>query len=348
MPAPFLTRASPENSRKPRQRARPFGSNMARVKIEGDKKPPQEKSGGLYFSTPRDKSEFIPSGSKTLDLALGGGWARRRIANILSDRAVGKTLLAIEACANFSMVEPKGKIRYRETESAFDPRYAQALGFPLDRVDFGDPVETVEDMFEDLSKVIEGARGPEFYVIDSLDALSDRSEMEKDIDKGTYGASKAKLLSQLFRRLVRGLAEKDVTLLIVSQIRENINAGMFAKKYTRSGGKALDFYFSQVLHLAQIEKLKKTVKGVTRVTGTRVKAVVEKNKIALPYREAEFQILFGYGINDRAACVDFLKEAKVEIDKNATLDQIHQLVEDTWFEIERGFLVTEKKYKAGE
>jgi recombination protein RecA len=316
---------------------------MARVKLEEVK--PSPKTGGLYFGAPRSDLSFIPTGSKTLDLALGGGWARRRIANILSDKAVGKTLLAIEACANFSIVEPKGKIRYREAESAFDPQYAAALGFPLDRVDFGDGIiETVEDVFEDLEKVITGAKGPELYVIDSLDALSDRSEMDRAIDKGTYGASKAKLLSQLFRRLVRNLAEKDITLLVVSQIRENIDAGLFAKKYTRSGGKALDFYCSQVLYLSQIEKLKKTIKGVTRVTGTRVKAVVEKNKISLPYREAEFQILFGYGINDKAACLDYLKQAGIDVDKDETLSTIHKLVESSWYEIENRFLVTERKY----
>jgi recombination protein RecA len=318
---------------------------MARVKVEEEIILPEKKTGGLYFSSPRNPIGFIPTGSKTLDLALGGGWARRRIANILSDRAVGKTLLAIEACANFNIIEPKGKIRYRETESAFDHDYAAALGFPVNKIDFGDGmIETVEDIFEDLEKVVNGAKGPELYVIDSLDALSDRSEMERSIDKGTYGASKAKLLSQLFRRLVRSLAEKDITLIVVSQIRENIDAGMFAKKWTRSGGKALDFYCSQVLYLSQIEKIKKTIKGITRVTGTRVKAVVEKNKISLPYREAEFQILFGFGVNDRAACLDYLKQATIEVDKDADLGIIHKLVETSWYEIENRFIVKDKKY----
>lgn len=317
---------------------------MARVKVD-EEAPPPTTGGGQYFGKPHTDLSFIPSGAKTLDLALGGGWARGRIANILADRSVGKTLLAIEACANFNIVEPKGKIRYREAESAFDPQYAAALGFPAEKVDFGgDLIETVEDMFEDLQKVIEGAKGPELYIIDSLDALSDRSEMERSIDKGTYGASKAKLLSQLFRRLVRSLAEKDITLIVVSQIRENVDAGLFAKKYTRSGGKALDFYCSQILYLSQIGKLKKTIRGVERVTGTRVKAVVEKNKISLPYREAEFQILFGYGVNDKAACLDYLKQVGIDVEKGADLSSLHKLVEESWFEIENRFLVKDRKY----
>lgn len=321
---------------------------MTRVKIEETADQPSPKGGGLYFAAPKTNLQFIPTGSKTLDLALGGGWARRRIANIVSDKAVGKTLLAIEACANFNIVEPKGKIRYREAESAFDEAYAATVGFPVGKVDFGDGLmETVEDLFEDLQKVIAGAKGPELYIIDSLDSLSDRSELEREIDKGTYGAAKAKLLSQMFRRLVRELADKDITLLVISQIRENIDAGMFAKKWTRAGGKALDFYCSQVLHLAQIEKLKKTIRGITRVTGTRVKASVEKNKISLPYREAEFQILFGYGINDRAACLDYLKQVGSSVDaKNTSLEELHKMVEDSWYEIESRFLVGESKYGA--
>lgn len=310
-----------------------------RIKVEDDK--PPKKSGGLYFASPKTDLKFIHSGCQTFDLALGGGWARGRIANIVGDKAVGKTLLAIEACANFNMAEPRSKIRYREAESAFDPAYASALGFPTEKVDFGDPIETIEDVFEDLEAVIKGARTPELYIVDSLDALSDRAEMERDINKGSYGAAKAKKLSELFRRQVRGLAEKDITLLVISQIRDNIDAGMFGKKHMRSGGKALDFYASQIAWLTQIEKLKRTVKGITRVTGTKVKAVLEKNKIALPYREAEFQILFGYGIDDYAASSEFLKKAGVEFDKDADLAP---LVNSLWYEIEERFLPKEQKY----
>lgn len=308
------------------------------------------KSGGLYFSTPKDPQLFIPSGCKTFDLCLGGGWARRRISNIVGDKAAGKTLCAIEACANFAIMEPKGKIRYRESESAFDDNYAEALGFPVERVERDVPVHTIEDVFEDLAKVIEGAKGPELYIIDSLDALSDREELERDIDKGTYGAAKAKKLSELFRRQVRGLSEKDITLMVVSQIRDNLNAVMFGKKHVRTGGRALDFYASQIAWLTQVEKIKKTKNKITRVVGTEVKVSVEKNKIALPYREAYFNILFGHGIDDRTACLNYLKDVGLKPEENNNnLEDLHRMVEDHWWKTEQEFLADVKpKYKLGE
>lgn len=319
---------------------------MARIKLEDNKGEDAKKSspGGLYFGRPNTTLQFISSGCKLLDLALGGGWARRRIANIVGNRSSGKTLLGIEASANFAFSEPKGKIRYREAESAFDEQYAQALGFPLDRVDFGEPLETVEDLFEDLTKVVTDAKGPELYIIDSLDALSDRSEMERDIDQGSFGAEKAKKLSQLFRRLVSKLSGKDVTLIIVSQVRDNVGGAMFAKKHVRSGGRALDFYASQVVMLQEIKKLKRTISNVERVVGIEVKAVLEKNKVALPFREAEFPIMFGYGIDDCRACEMWLKQVGVAFKKEDSVDDLRRMVEDKWWAIEQKFLPTTSKY----
>lgn len=325
-----------------RQKVAKASKAASKVIVEELTKSP-EKSGGSYFTSPKKDIQFIGSGCKTLDLALGGGWARGRISNIVGDKAVGKTLLAIEACANFNMSVPKGNIRYREAESAFDESYAAALGFPVEKVDRGDPIETIEDLFEDLEKVIKGARGPELYIVDSLDALSDREEMKRDITEGSYGAEKAKKLSQLFRRQVRGLAEKDIHLMVISQIRDKMNAMAFAKKQQRSGGKAMDFYASQVLWLAQIEKVKRTIGGFTRVTGTWVKGTVEKNKIGLPYREAEFKILFGHGIDDREACVEYLKQAKVQHTDDAPLFALQVLVEEHWWALEDKFMETTKK-----
>lgn len=316
---------------------------MVRVKVE-DPTPPLVKSGGSYFSSPKTDVSFIPSGCKVLDLALGGGWARRRIANVVGDKAVGKTLIMIEAAANFALIEPKGKIRYREAESAFDNNYAAALGFPVERVDFGEPMDTIEDVFEDLEKVLKGAKGPEIYIVDSLDSLSDRAEMERKIDEGSYGTGKAKMLSQMFRRLVRDLAAKDVTIFIVSQVRDNIGV-TFGRKTTRSGGRALDFYASQVLFLSQLGRLDRTISNVKRVTGVKVRAQVDKNKIGLPYRECGFPIMFGYGIDDHKACIEYLKETTGEIvDKKTPLETLHKLVEEHWWEIEQKFMPTQSKY----
>lgn len=323
------------------------------------------KSGGNYFAAPKTGIEFIGSGCHILDLALGGGWAEGRVANIVGDKSTGKTLLCTEAAANFAMKYAKGKIRYRESEAAFDQEYAAALGMPVDRIDFGDPMETVEDLFEDLTAVVKGARGPELYVCDSLDALSDRAEMERDMNQGTYGAEKAKKLSQLFRRLIRDLEQKHVTVIIVSQIRDKIGA-MFGRKVTRTGGRALDFYASHVVYLAHIGKLMRTVRGQKRATAVRVKAMVDKNKISLPFREAEFVIRFGYGIDDGAACVEFLKgvnalkDLRIKDPKayiqdladmpntefRSAMQDLRAACSEHWYSIEKSLIPARSKYGA--
>src|SRR6266700_660763 len=146
---------------------------------------------GNYFLDARPL-ELFSSGCQILDLALGGVWPLSRISNIVGDKSTGKTLIAIEACANFSRKFPEGKIYYSESESAFDPSYAQALGMPIEKVRFGEDFFTVEDLFEDLEKVLkdlEKTPTPALYIIDSLDALSDRDELAREIDKGSYGAA---------------------------------------------------------------------------------------------------------------------------------------------------------------
>lgn len=321
------------------------------------------REGGNYFSSPKKGINFISSGCKLLDLALGGGWVEGRIANIVGDKSTGKTLLCIEAAANFLLKYPKAKVRYRESEAAFNKPYAAALGMPIDRIDFGDPLDTVEDFFEDLESICDKAKGPELYILDSLDALSDRAELDRDMDKGSYGAEKAKKLSQLFRRLIRKLEEKHVTVIIVSQIRDKMNA-MFGRKVTRTGGRALDFYATHVLFLAHIGQVNKTVRGSKRAVAVKVRAKVDKNKIALPFREADFKISFGWGVDDAEACLDFLKQVnglkalkirdvKLYIkeltemsrsDFKRDLSELHDACEHHWYEIEKSLLPTRTKY----
>lgn len=284
--------------------------------------------------------------------------------------STGKTLQMIEACANFYRLYG-GDIYYRETESAFDREYAAEIGMPIEAIDFGEDdvqLETVEDMFEDLGRIIESRmsvkkRKPALYILDSLDALSDRAELDRAMDKGSYGAQKAKNLSQLFRRLVRRLSDADITVLIVSQVRDKIGV-TFGRKTTRSGGRALDFYATHVVYLAHLGNITKTVSGIRRPVGIRVKAKIDKNKIALPFREADYVILFGYGVDDALASLAWCKEAKclkdapVEISgatdevlkkaaKSMSAEQLKELndfVTRRWYEIEKSFLPRRKKY----
>lgn len=269
-----------------------------------------------YFANPA-KVACIPTGCSLLDCVLGGGWARGRIANIVGDKSVGKSLLAIEACANFAALEPKGKIFYRESEAAFDLPYAEALGLPVKRVDFGpegidSSWDTIEDIFEDLDEQLtlcQKLNVPGLYIIDSLDALSSRAELDRKPGEASFGLEKQKMLGKLFRQLVRRMKAQNFCVIFISQIRDKIGV-TFGEKHTRSGGKALDFYASQILWLSHLGYLHQTSKGVKRATGVRIKAKCKKNKIAASFRECEFSLSFGFGVDDIGAGVDWLAEVK--------------------------------------
>lgn len=343
---------------------------MERKKIakplkESDSKKVEEspKKIGNYFTSDKPL-KFFSSGCALLDCVLGGGWPLGRVSNIVGDKSSGKTLLAIEACANFILTYPDGEIRYHEAEAAFDTGYAEALGMPITKVEFIKD-RTVEGLFNNLGKfALERTKlnKPGLYIIDSLDALSDEAELDRDIDEASYG-TKAKKMSEIFRRQIEEIGNSSIHLMVISQIRDKMNAMAFGKKTTRSGGRALDFYASQVLYLADIGKIKKTIRKVERPIGIDVKAKCEKNKIGLPYRDCEFPILFGYGIDDVQANLDWLKQIdaldEIEInpkDVNSIAKEIREandvemkkLVADhtkeIWRAIEDQFMPKMRKY----
>lgn len=321
------------------------------------------KDGGSYFAAPKTDLQFISSGCRLFDLALGGGWAKNRVANIVGDKSTGKTLLCIEAVANHVIQYPKENNWYREAESAFDEKYAQALGMPVSRVDFGKkPIETVEDLFEDLEACCNSTKHGGLYILDSLDALSDRAELARNMDEGSYGAAKAKNMSQMFRRINAKVSASNITLMVVSQVRDAIGV-KFGRKTKRSGGHALDFYASQVVYLAQLGKIYKTVSKVKRPVGVKIKALLDKNKVALPFREAEFSIKFGYGIDDEFASLLWLKQIgslkAFRVKQDTSEDELKKLsrnltdedktdlatlVTERWYAIETSFLPTKSKY----
>lgn len=328
-------------------------------------------SGGLYFTSPKKNIEFFSSGCALLDCVLGGGWPLGRIANIVGDKSTGKTLLAIEACANFLRKYRDGGVLYVEAEASFDKDYAAALGLPVERVTFAEDIGTVEGLFTklgdfigyDLTKDKEDRRKttardkPGLVVVDSLDALSDEAEAGRAIDQGSYGASKARKMSELFRRLVRELAKTRTCTMIISQVRDNIGI-TFGKKHTRSGGRALDFYASQALWLAHIRTLRKVVDKQDRAVGVTIKAKCEKNKISIPFRECELDVRFGYGIEDIGANLAFLDrvgKAKrvpaLSVFKQSRGKELTELrrtlalvVEEEWYEFEKNFVSQQGKY----
>lgn len=321
-----------------------------------------------YFK-PDTKIDFTSTGCTTFDCALGGGWPGGRIINLVGDKSTSKSSLATEAVINFLRQYPEGLAFYRETEAAFLLSYAEGMGLPLDKVDFGDPdkpVTTVEEFARDLGTFVGkclAAKVPGIYVLDSLDALSDEAEMERDIGEGSYGTKKAAKLSELFRTCTRKLEQANVLLFVVSQVRENINA-MFGEKYRRSGGKALDFYSTIVVWLAHLKTLKRSIKNVERPYGIMVGVKVKKNKVSMPHRECSFPFIFGYGIDDLKASCEWLKAVgRLEglglgdIDINKFIDKLSdeeyfdyqqkaaELVKKVWAEIEENFLPTRKKYQ---
>jgi recombination protein RecA len=245
-----------------------------------------------------------------LDLVLGGGWAVGRVVNLVGDKAAGKTLLAVEACANFEPeVNALEDIRYIEAESAYDEAYGREIGMP-EGIEPVDTITTVEQMFDDLSDFIRPRLRyptPSLYVVDSLDALSDTAEMGRGIDKESFGTSKARKMSETFRRLVTDVSKANCTLFVVSQIRDKIGV-QFGETKTRSGGRALDFYASQIVWLSELKKVTQTVNKVPRAIGTHIRCRNRKNKVGKPFRQTDMTVLFNYGVDDEVSMLDWLED----------------------------------------
>lgn len=356
-----------------RTKAAEPAKTRSRVKVEGS--PAGDPS---YFASGNEKESlsFVSSGCCVLDEALGGGWPLGRISNIVGDKSAGKTLLAMEHCANFALRYEAGDswIRYAESEAAFDQPYAQALGIPVDRIEFnkeGELLETVEQVYDDVERCLKDYKGAEagLYIIDSLDALSDAAELGREFDEGSFGGTKPKQIGKMFRLIVRRLEEANVHLAVISQIRDKLNV-TFGDTKTRSGGRALDFYATHIVWLAEIKKLTRTVDKVERITGIHIEANVKKNKVGLPFRRARYPVLFGYGIDDLTAGVewmidnnreDLLRErfdmskagykAKVARIRDAGGAEARELraaltatIREEWVKIETSFLPKSRKY----
>jgi RecA/RadA recombinase len=268
--------------------------------------------------------QFIHSGSSMLNLVLtgsiDGGWPIGRVSNIIGDSGSGKTLLAIEAVSMF-LLNPLPGIKpfahYYEAEAAFDQSYAEKLGMPIEQVRFIDVEDkTVEHLFsvieEICDKTIASKHANEvahLFVLDSLDAITSESELKQAFDdSATYAMGKQKKLGELFKKLVTKMEAANMHLMIISQVRENITAMPFAPKFRRSGGKALQFYCSNVLWLAEIEKLKTTTKIVY---GVICKMRITKSRTGKNYRECEVPIIYSFGLDEIFSLLRFLSSDDV-------------------------------------
>jgi len=272
-----------------------------------------------YFASENEDMIFIPSGCALLDCVLGGGWPLSRISNVAGPESSGKTLVAMEAMTNCLLGWSDSAVEYTDAEFSFDPDYAEGLGVPIERValpnhveDMGKWIETIEAFSDNVEAFVtnKDPEVPGLYIIDSLDSLGSEAEKERKIREDSFKTEKSKLLPEIFRKISAKVKTSNTHVMLLSQVRENINAGLFAEHYKVAGGKALDHWCSQRLFLAHMKRLDKQVEGIKRTYGVRVKAKMKKNKIGLPFRECEFEIHFGYGIDDLEANLGWLMEAK--------------------------------------